>query len=212
MDRSYQSGTSAQTEPRRQEAEHLAERAKQEGQSFLEERKRATADEIGAVAEVLRAGIREMHHQEQPPLIVSYAEQAASRLDQYSRTLRERNVNTLVRQAEDFAHRQPGVFVGGAVVAGFLLARFFRSSALHSAYDYPHSSQASGGTNTDYPSATGAGSSTVGGAEEGRVSSTTAPGRVTTTPTSAETGSSAATVETAARPSRSTNTPRKGEK
>lgn len=198
MDRSSQSGTSSQTESKRQESDRMVEKAKQEGQSFLEERKRATADEIGAVAEILRKATQEMHQQKQPSMVVSYAERTADRLDQYSRTLQERDLNTLVRQAEGFARRQPGVFVGGAVVAGFLLARFFRSSALHGEYDYPYSSQTGGESNPGYRSAAG----TTAQPQAGRATRTPAPVSNTAT-----VGSS-----TAARSPRSTSTQRKGEK
>ncbi|QBQ55756.1 hypothetical protein [Nitrosococcus wardiae] len=135
-----QAGTKEQAQ---HEAQRLAEKAKAQGQSLLAERKSATADEIGGVAEALRKASHEMDQQEHPPLITPYAERAAHSLEQFSHTLRERDVGTLMRQAEDFARRQPGVFIGGAVAAGFLLARFFRSSALHSEYDYVHPSQAS---------------------------------------------------------------------
>jgi hypothetical protein len=135
----------AKTEQTQQEAQHLTEKIKEQGQSLLAERKKATADEIRGVAEALRKAAHEMHQQEHPPMVTPYAEWAGDTLEQFSSTLRERDLNTLVRQTEDFARRQPGIFLGGAVVTGFLLARFLKSSALHSEYDYAHSTQASHG-------------------------------------------------------------------
>lgn len=140
------SGT--KTEQAREESRRLAEKAKEQGQSLLAEQKKATADEIGGVAEALRKAAHEMHQQEHPPMITPYAERAAEGLERFSSTLRERDLNALVQQTEDFARRQPGIFVGGAVVTGFLLARFFRSSALHGEYDYAHPSHGSSGHTT----------------------------------------------------------------
>jgi hypothetical protein len=54
---------------------------------------------------------------------------AAHQVEQFSRTLKERDVEQLYGEAEAFARRQPGVFLGGAVVLGFLAARFLKSSA-----------------------------------------------------------------------------------
>lgn len=139
------SGT--KTEQARQESHRFADQAKAQGQSLLAEQKRVAADEIGNVAEALRKTARAMHAQEHPPMITPYAERAAESLERFSSTLRERDLDALVRQTEDFARRQPGVFVGSAVVAGFLLARFFRSSELHGEYDYPHSSYGSSDSN-----------------------------------------------------------------
>lgn len=138
----------ATTEQAKQESQRFAEKVKAEGQSMLADQKRAAADEIGGVADALRKVSHEMHQQEHPPMITPYAEQAAEGLERFSSTLRERDFNALVRQAEDFARRQPGIFLGGAVVTGFMLARFLRSSALHGEQDYPHSSQASSGAIT----------------------------------------------------------------
>lgn len=133
------------TEQAGEESRRLAEKAKEQGQSLIAEQKKATADEIEGVAEALRRAAHEMHQQERPPMITPYAERAAEGLERFSSTLRERDLNALVRQTEDFARRQPGIFVGGAVVTGFLLARFFRSSALHGEYDYARPSHGGSG-------------------------------------------------------------------
>ncbi|MDQ2694398.1 MAG: hypothetical protein M3Z21_03280 [Pseudomonadota bacterium] len=122
------------------EARRLMEDAKSRGESLLAEQKRATADEVAGVAQALRKSAQEMHQQEHPPLITPYLERTADSIDRMASALRERDLNSLVRQVENFARRQPALFLGGAVAVGFLLARFLRSSALHSEYDYvrPH--------------------------------------------------------------------------
>jgi hypothetical protein len=147
--------TRAKAEQVQQEAQHFTEKVKEQGQSLLTERKQATADEIGSIAKALHKTAQEMHQQEHPPMITPYAEWAGDTLESFSNTLRERDLNTLLRQTEDFARRQPGIFVGGAVVAGFLLARFLKSSASHNEYDDTHPIQTSNGQRADYYSTTG---------------------------------------------------------
>lgn len=176
MDKTYSnsSGHSPETgikDQARQEAHRLADKAKEQGRDLLADRKRATADEIGSVAEALSKTAQEMYQQEHPPpLITPYAEQAANSLKRFSNTLRERDLSVLARQTENFARRQPGVFLGGAVVAGFLLARFFKSSELHSEYDYAQPS--SGGLST---SNSGATESSFASSSTGSTSTTVPP-------------------------------------
>jgi hypothetical protein len=50
-------------------------------------------------------------------------------LDRFSRTLKERDLGSLVGQVESFARHQPGAFIGSAALLGFMAARFFKSSA-----------------------------------------------------------------------------------
>lgn len=57
-----------------------------------------------------------------------YTEMAAERLDEMADYLRQARLDDMMRGAEDFARRQPYWFVGGAMAAGFLLARFVKTS------------------------------------------------------------------------------------
>ena len=52
----------------------------------------------------------------------------ADQVDRVSQYLRDRDLNTFVRDAETFARRHPDVFLGGTFIAGLILARFFKAS------------------------------------------------------------------------------------
>lgn len=54
---------------------------------------------------------------------------AAERLESFGRQLREKDLNGLIAQAQDMARRSPAAFFGGSMLAGFLPARFMKSSA-----------------------------------------------------------------------------------
>jgi hypothetical protein len=66
----------------------------------------------------------------------------AGQLDQFSNSLREREIGSLIDDAKQLAHRQPELFVVGALAAGFVLGRFFKSSrssrSNQIAYDYQY--------------------------------------------------------------------------
>src|SRR5829696_1998703 len=65
---------------------------------------------------------------EQQPQIASFADTAAQQVDKASQFLRETDFQGLVREGENFARRQPAVFLGGALALGILASRFLKAS------------------------------------------------------------------------------------
>lgn len=122
------------TEQTREESQKYAHAAKdtvasvkERGRSMLQDRKNALADNVSSFERALRRTAKELEGEDQRTA-GHYAEQAANGLEQVSHALREQDFEALIGKTEDFARRQPGVFLGGAVAAGFLLARFLKSS------------------------------------------------------------------------------------
>ncbi|MCP1313351.1 hypothetical protein [Halomonas sp. 707D7] len=75
------------------------------------------------------------HHQ---PFFSEQARKAAHYADSVSHQLRDKDLKHLCRDAERYSRREPAIFIGGAIAAGFLVARFLRSSASH---DHGHASE-----------------------------------------------------------------------
>lgn len=108
------------------QAEELADAAKERAKGIAMEQKTAAAQQIGCVARGLReagAGI-----QKESAFAGRYAIEAADRLERLSGDLEAADLDELVDRSERFARANPALFLGGAVVGGFLLARFFKSS------------------------------------------------------------------------------------
>jgi hypothetical protein len=63
------------------------------------------------------------------PLAGTYIRKAAAQVDSAADALREGNFNDLVRGAQSFARNQPTAFLGLAVLAGFGVVRFLKSSS-----------------------------------------------------------------------------------
>jgi hypothetical protein len=63
------------------------------------------------------------------PIAGTYIRKAAQQVDGVSDGIRNGNLNDLVRSAQSFARRQPTAFLGIAVLAGFGVVRFLKSSA-----------------------------------------------------------------------------------
>jgi hypothetical protein len=96
--------------------------------SLAARQKQAAAGQVGGFAHALRraSGDLEEHGQD---IAARYVEQAADGLERASAALERRDLDELMAGVEEFARRQPVAFLGGAVVAGFGLARLLKSSA-----------------------------------------------------------------------------------
>ena len=60
--------------------------------------------------------------------IAQYTDQVADKMENASRFIRERQISDLVWEVENFARREPVLFLGGAFTVGLLAARFLKSS------------------------------------------------------------------------------------
>src|SRR4051812_10096042 len=105
----------------------LMDKRRQGGTSQLGTQKNKTTDGIGTVAQAVRQASGQLRTQ-QHETIASYIDQAANQLERFSTRLRDKDVGELVRDAQQFAKRQPAVFIGSAFAIGLLGARFFKSS------------------------------------------------------------------------------------
>lgn len=115
------------TEAKHTATEKLGE-AKARAESAVDERKTQTADRLQGIAGALRETSTKLQDQEEDTF-ASYAATAADQVDKFSGYLRNQNVGDLLQDVESFARRQPELFLAGTLAAGFLLGRFFKSSA-----------------------------------------------------------------------------------
>lgn len=82
---------------------------------------------IGEFAGVFRNAAKQIDDTKSPTT-ARVAQQAADSLERISGNLRNKDLDSVVREVEGFARAQPALFVGAAVMAGFLAIRFLKSS------------------------------------------------------------------------------------
>lgn len=123
-----QQKTAEAAEEAKRQAADLSQRAKSEASTTLQNQKEMAAQELHGVAEALRQTGSQLQGQEQN-LFAQYSHQMANQVDRASNYLEEHDLEELVHEAEDFARRQPELFIGGAFTLGLLAARFWKSSA-----------------------------------------------------------------------------------
>jgi hypothetical protein len=129
MEQRGQSARSDATGDLRGKAGEAAGAVIDEARDFAEERKGAAADNVVRLSRAVHGAADRLS--EELPQAAGYIHSAADRLQSASKTLRERSVEDMAGDFIGFARRQPAAAFAGAVLAGFALSRFLKSSTSH---------------------------------------------------------------------------------
>ena len=108
-------------------AKEVASQATDKLKQAAEAQKSAGADYVGSLAGTIRRAAKEFDSD--LPIAGTYIRKAAARVEGVADTMRTGNFTDLIRGAQSFARRQPTAFLGMAVLAGFGVVRFLKSSA-----------------------------------------------------------------------------------
>lgn len=131
------------TERAKQEAARLGDKAKRRAEEFADDKKNEAGERIETLASSLRASADRLENDER--WLAGYVSSAADHLDDLSDTVRNRDVGEMLQDVEDFARRQPALFLAGAAALGFAAGRFMKASSdrrrqeRYDAYDYDRS-------------------------------------------------------------------------
>lgn len=112
----------------REQASRVAGQATEQAKSMLNQQKDLAAGHVEGMAQALHKTVDELRRSNIGPL-AEYAERAVGSIDSFASNLRERSIDDLIGDIEDFARRQPTLFVAGSIFAGFAFARFLKSSS-----------------------------------------------------------------------------------
>jgi uncharacterized phage infection (PIP) family protein YhgE len=107
-------------------AKDLASQAGEKLNEAAQEQRTAGANFASAMAGAVRRAANEFDPE--VPQLADYIRQAADQIDTASDAFRRRDLTDVIAQVQDFARRQPTAFFGASVLAGFAIARFFKSS------------------------------------------------------------------------------------
>jgi len=108
-------------------AKDVASQATDKLKQTVDGQKKAGAEYVGNLADTMRRAAREFDGD--LPIAGVYIRKAASQIEGVSDSIKTGNIQDLVRGAQSFARRQPTAFLGLAVLAGFGVVRFLKSSA-----------------------------------------------------------------------------------
>jgi hypothetical protein len=108
-------------------AKDIASQATDKLKDAVDGQKSSGAEYVGNLADTMRRAAREFDRD--LPIAGTYIRKAAEQVQGVSEGIQNGNLNDLVRSAQSFARRQPTAFLGVAVLAGFGVVRFLKSSA-----------------------------------------------------------------------------------
>ncbi|MDT8386566.1 MAG: hypothetical protein RQ736_03580 [Thiogranum sp.] len=109
-------------------ARETASMARQQLHDYVDERQSAIAENVQAIADAMQESASSLEAQNRDA-VANYWRRAAVGTEDLARWLEGRSAQELWQQGQAYARRQPGLAFGGALAAGFLLARLLKSSA-----------------------------------------------------------------------------------
>jgi hypothetical protein len=160
-------------------AGHLVERGAEIGFQQADRGLETAAGGIETAAQTIRRVSTDM--QTDQPQIAEFASTAADRAEDLARYLRETDVREMIGNVENFARRQPLLFLGGAFVLGVAASRFIKAAGGNQGQSrgmYGYDSYGTGrgtgwsGTTGSYGSSTGSLEATGPGATGNGLSNT----------------------------------------
>ena len=101
--------------------------AKQAILNTAEMQKAGGADRLAGLSKAVHEAADDLG--QEMPKAAGYVHAVADRLGDASSSLRNRNIEEIVETVNDFARKQPAASFVGALVAGFALSRFLKSTS-----------------------------------------------------------------------------------
>jgi hypothetical protein len=98
-----------------------------QGQDMAERKKEAGAGQLDGIARAVHRAADELENQ--MPGASDFIHGAASQLEKGAEALRSRSIDSLIGSFNAFGRREPLALFGGAIIGGFAVARFLKSSS-----------------------------------------------------------------------------------
>jgi ElaB/YqjD/DUF883 family membrane-anchored ribosome-binding protein len=116
------------TQRAREAASEAQQKVGQQLKSSVDSGKVKAADTLDILAQTLSQSGQQLRSDNNLGAASQYVDRAGDQLRRASDYLRNTNVDEIVRNTEEFARRQPAIFIGGAFALGILAARFIKAS------------------------------------------------------------------------------------
>jgi hypothetical protein len=110
------------------QAGDTVERIKTQANDQLDTQMTQAGVSLATVADAVTTLSNQLRHGNQT-LLATYADRAAGQVDQMATYLRQSDSTQVLHDIEDFAHREPALFLVGAFAIGLLGTRFLKSSS-----------------------------------------------------------------------------------
>ncbi len=105
----------------------LKEQVATQATGTMANQKDAASDNLNNVAHAFRQTSEHLRDSDQAG-IAGYVDRAAGQVEHFAGYLSKRDLREIAQDAEQFARREPALFLGGALALGLFAARFLKSS------------------------------------------------------------------------------------
>ena len=126
-DVSFRAGSDGREDGVRSRAVRLKEQALDKVSTRLDSQKSRATETLDSVAQALLVASQQLQDGDQNS-VGPYVERLAHQVERVSGFVQDTNVEEVMDDIGQFARRHPGLFVGGALMLGFMGARFLKSS------------------------------------------------------------------------------------
>lgn len=123
------------TQQAKEKASNLVDQARTRVKTRVTEQKDRAAENLTSVADRIRTTGHQIDDQVEEIPVGRYADRAAETVENLAAYLRTHEVDDMVAEVEDYARRNPAVFIGTAFALGFMASRFLKSSTSESGAD-----------------------------------------------------------------------------
>ena len=106
----------------------VVNQVQEQAKSQITQQKDRVAQSVGGIALALRQTSQNMQDLDQGG-VAQYVDTVAERFERASTFLQDKDLGEIVEEIEDFAVREPVLFLGGAFALGLVAARFLKSSS-----------------------------------------------------------------------------------
>lgn len=110
------------------QAKEMSADIQSEGQRLASEQKEVATSSLLDLASAIRNAADELERRQQTQ-VANMARTLAGGLEDFSRSIRQRNFQDMMSDVQRFARDHPAVFFGGALLAGLAVARFTKSTS-----------------------------------------------------------------------------------
>lgn len=115
----------------RDTAHEVGEVVQEQAETYFIQQRDNAAEQSHKLTSVLQKTADEFDQQQQP-FLSKQTRKLADTTERFANNLRDKDLRSVCDQAQSFSRREPALFVGGVIAAGFLVSRFLRSSGQHS--------------------------------------------------------------------------------
>jgi hypothetical protein len=109
-------------------AKDIAQEIAGSADEYIEQGRERVTGQVGSLANALHRVSAELRNEQDGAQVARVTDLIAERLDSAASMLQNKEPRDIIRGIENFARREPALFLGGCLLAGVVISRFLKAS------------------------------------------------------------------------------------